>query len=95
MLFRSVPQQEVSINLKDNNKHLSLVIDDLIRGDIELTAVREATTSKDFEALRKFAMILTKDIAEGISTPIREAFSPFLDEYKEYKIREIFKFLKR
>lgn len=27
---------------------------------------------------------------EGISTPIREAFSPFLDEYKEYKIREIF-----
>jgi len=90
LLQNDVPQQEVSINLKDNNKHLSLVIDDLIRGDIELTTVREATTSKDFEALRKFAMILTKDIAEGISTPIREAFSPFLDEYKEYKIREIF-----
>src|SRR5699024_3686948 len=34
LLQNDVPQQEVSINLKDNNKHLSLVIDDLIRGDI-------------------------------------------------------------
>ncbi len=90
LLQNDVPPQEVSINLKENNKHLALVIDDLTRGDIELTTVREATTAKDFEALRKFAMILTKDIAEDISTPIREAFSPFLDERKEYKIREIF-----
>lgn len=90
LLQNDVPPQEVSINLKENNKHLNLVIDDLVRGDIELTTVREAATAKDFEALRKFAMILTKDIAEDISTPIREAFSPFLNEQKEYRIRESF-----
>lgn len=90
LLQNDVPPQEVSINVKENNKYLNLVIDDLVRGDIELTTVREAATAKDFEALRKFAMILTKDIAEGNSTPIYDSFSPFLDEQKEYKIRETF-----
>lgn len=90
LLQNDVPPQEVSINVKENNKYLNLVIDDLVRGDIELTTVREAATAKDFEALRKFALILTKDIAEGNSTPIYDSFFPFLDEQKEYKIREIF-----
>ena len=90
LLQNDVPPQEVSINLKDNNKYLNLVIDDLIRGDIELTTVRETATLKDFEALRKFAMILTKDIAEDVHTPIREAFSPFLDENRESQLRQIF-----
>lgn len=90
LLQNDVPPQEVSINIKDNKKHLDLVIDDLVRGDIELTTVREAATAKDFEALRKFAMILTKDIAEGNHTTIYESFSPFLDEQKEYRIKEIF-----
>ena len=90
LLQNDVPPQEVSINIKDNKKHLDLVIDDLVRGDIELTTVREAATAKDFEALRKFAMILTKDIAEGNHTPIYDSFSPFLDEQKEYRIKEIF-----
>lgn len=90
LLQNDVPPQEVSINIKDNKKHLDLVIDDLVRGDIELTTVREAATAKDFEALRKFAMILTKDIAEDNHTPIYDSFSPFLDEQKEYRIKENF-----
>jgi len=90
LMQNDVPPQEVSINIKDNKKYLNLVVDDLSRGDMELTTCRAATTEKDFEALRKFAMILTRDIAEDASTPVREAFSPLLDKDKEYKIKEHF-----
>ena len=90
LLQNDVPKQEISINLIDNKKYLSLVVDDLARGDMELTKVREAATEKDFDALRKFAMIFTKDIAEDNITPIREAFSSLLDEESEYKIKENF-----
>lgn len=90
LLQNDVPKQEISINLIDNKKYLSLVVDDLARGDMELTKVREAATEKDFDALRKFAMIFTKDIAEDNITPIREAFSSLLNEESEYKIKENF-----
>lgn len=90
LLQNDVPEQEISINIIDNKKYLNLVVDDLARGDMELTKVRESTTEKDFDALRKFAMIFTKDIAEDNITPIREAFSSLLNEKNEYRIKENF-----
>lgn len=78
LLHDDVPPQEVSLNIKENKKCMDLLVKDLAEGDVELSSCHEAATEKDFEALRKFALILSRDLATDTDTPLREAFSPYL-----------------
>ena len=61
--------------LKSNRiKTFEIAISDLIKGDMELTECHEKKSSEqDYEAIRKFSMILTRDIAIGNVSPIVSA----------------------
>jgi hypothetical protein len=55
-----------------------------------MSRTHEVATEEDFEALRKFALILTRDLAIGRSTPVTHAFEPYLDDAKIREIKKNF-----
>ena len=59
---KEIPPQSISLEIPENKKSFANVVADLVAGDISLEKSRAATTDKDYEALRKFALILTRDI---------------------------------
>lgn len=73
-LQNDVPEQRLAPDVKENKKYIDVLIEDLADGDIEMTKCHDAATEKDFEALRKFGLILTRDLATGETTPITEIF---------------------
>lgn len=75
LLERDVPQQKISTEIKQNKELFKLAVKDLASGDIELTRCKEKKASeKDYEAIRKFAMILVRDIAKEYTSPIVQSF---------------------
>lgn len=90
LLENEVPNQKLSIDLIENKTHIPVMIDDLVKGDIELKQCHEQTKEKDFEALRKFALILINDYAKGENTPITQMFEEYVDERKKNGIKTNF-----
>ena len=80
LLKKEVPAQELSIDIKNNTDCMSALVKDLADGDIEMTTCHEKATEKDFEALRKFGLILIRDLANGDSTPVSQKFDEYLTE---------------
>lgn len=90
LMQKEIPPQVVSLGIPENRKLFPSVVTDLVNGDISLTKSHEVATERDYEALRKFALILTRDIALDINTPIREMFKEVMTPEAERKIREKF-----
>lgn len=93
LLEDDVPPQKLSIEVKQNKRLLETAIKDLVKGDMELTECHSKKDSEqDYEAIRKFSMILTRDIAVGNDSPIITAFmkSGALDYNSINLIREKF-----
>jgi len=90
-LEKEIPPQIVALDHPDNIAHYQDIVDDLIEGDVELSKC-QASSGSDYEGLRKFALILTRDIATDRDTPVRRAFieSEVLDSDKERIIKENF-----
>ena len=88
LLKDDVPEQSTALDIKKNHQHFETLVEDLVDGDVQLNKTHDAATEEDFEALRKFALILTRDLATGATTPITQAFDPYLTPSK---IREILK----
>lgn len=94
LMQKEIPPQSISLEIPENKKSFANVVADLVDGDISLEKSRAATTDKDYEALRKFALILTRDIAMDISTPVREMFKEVMTPEAEQKIKENFPIVK-
>lgn len=90
LLKKEVPAQELSIDIKNNTDCMSALVKDLADGDIEMTTCHEKATEKDFEALRKFGLILIRDLANGDSTPVSQKFDEYLTEKQKQRIIENF-----
>ena len=90
LLKKEVPAQELSIDIKNNTDCMSALVKDLADGDIEMTTCHEKATEKDFEALRKFGLILIRDLANGDSTPVSQNFDEYLTEKQKQRIIENF-----
>jgi len=90
LLKRDVPPQELSINLTENTKQIQSVIESLADGDIELTDCLTNATGKEYDAMRKFALIYTRDIALGVDSPVKDIFSKYITQAKENQILQQF-----
>ncbi len=90
LLNKEVPEQELSINIKHNKDHIDTLIRDLANGDIEMSGCRKEATDQDYDALRKFGLILTRDLARGDNTPVLQAVSPHLTAETVEKIKQNF-----
>lgn len=90
LLKNDIPMQETAINIKRNTQHFTQLVEDMVSGDVEMSQTHTVATEEDFEALRKFALIFTRDLATGNNTPITQAFAPYLDEQKISEIKKHF-----
>lgn len=90
LLQKEVPPQELSLDIKHNADCMNALIRDLSDGDIEMTTCHEQATERDFEALRKFGLILIRDLANGDSTPVTQKFDDYLTDRQKKRIVENF-----
>lgn len=90
LLTNDVPLQELSIEIKNNTDCMSALIKDLTDGDIEMSTCHEKATETDFEALRKFGLILIRDLANGDRTPVSQKFEEYLTDKQKRRIIENF-----
>lgn len=59
-------------------QHYPALVRDLVKGDIEMSACHAEAPDKDFDALRKFALIIMNDYASGRATPLTEMFDGYV-----------------
>ena len=90
LLKSDVPPQELSIDIKSNAKYMDALIRDLADGDIEMSSCHAAATETDFEALRKFGLLYTRDLATGDVTPVTETFERYVDDKQKKRILDNF-----
>nr|DAX71918.1 MAG TPA: Chromatin remodeling complex ATPase [Caudoviricetes sp.] len=90
LLTNDVPPQELSIEIKNNTDCMSELIKDLTDGDVEMSTCHEKATETDFEALRKFGLILIRDLANGDRTPVSQKFEEYLTDKQKRRIIENF-----
>ena len=78
LLNSDVPEQKLSFDLEENKEHYPALVRDLVKGDIEMSACHAEASDKDFDAIRKFALIIVNDYAAGRETPLTEMFDGYL-----------------
>ncbi|WP_160643705.1 MULTISPECIES: hypothetical protein [unclassified Neglectibacter] len=69
---------------------MGALVRDLADGDIEMSTCHNAATETDFEALRKFGLILTRDLVSGEVMPMTQKFGNFLSDRQKQRIIENF-----
>lgn len=90
LLKSDVPPQELSIDIKSNAKFMDALVRDLADGDIEMSSCHDAATETDFEALRKFGLIYTRDLATGDVIPVTQTFEKYVDDKQKKRIMDNF-----
>ncbi|WP_302608212.1 DEAD/DEAH box helicase [uncultured Bacteroides sp.] len=90
LLQTDVPPQESALDIKQNTDYMGALVRDLADGDIEMSTCHDAATETDFEALRKFGLILTRDLASGKVMPVTQKFENFLSNRQKQRIIENF-----
>ena len=90
LLKTEVPKQELSLvtELKDAQK--AQIIECLAAGDMELTKLKEKSTQKAYGIMRKFALILLRDIMKNRTSTVKQAFEKHLTAEIEAKIKTTF-----
>ena len=82
--------QKTALDIKQNTEYMGALVRDLADGDIEMSTCHDKAKETDFEALRKFGLILTHDLSLGQSTPVTQKFDEFLTERQKQRIIENF-----
>lgn len=78
LLNSDVPEQKLSFDLDENKSHFPALVSDLVKGDIEMTSCHEEATDRDFDAIRKMALIIMNDYASGVDSPLTEMFEEYV-----------------
>ena len=78
LLNNDVPAQSLSVAGRLTVAQRKAVITHLARGDIQMQECIENETDEDYNAMRKFALIVAHDVVTGQDTPTLEAFSEWL-----------------
>ena len=90
LLNNDVPEQKLSFDLDENRAHYPALVRDLVNGDIEMTTCHAEATDKDFDALRKFALIIMNDYASGVETPLSTMFDGYVTPMQKSAIMKNF-----
>jgi len=90
LLKQEVPKQELSLVSELTDSHKKQIVACLLEGDIGLDNVK--IKSKElYKLIRKFALILLRDITQDNNSIVRREFAPYLQGNTEAKIKEAFR----
>ncbi len=84
-----VPEQKLSIvELTDIQKQI--IIGCLKQGNMEFPKTSDGQTEENYQLMRKFAIILVRDIIKNVNSVVKQEFSDFLKDGAEEQIRIAF-----
>lgn len=93
LLKNDVPNQKLSIDIKENTKLMKIAVKELSNGNLELTeCYKNKKSEKDYNAVRKLSLMLTRDIVTDNDSPIVSAFKEVgaLDDKLMYALKREF-----
>lgn len=90
LIEQKVPDQKLSISTELTKPQKEKIVESLTQGNIELLKYPKSQTNENYSLMRKFALILLKDIIANRNSFVRHEFSAFLSEEKESTIRSAF-----
>ncbi|MDD4531003.1 MAG: helicase-related protein, partial [Candidatus Gracilibacteria bacterium] len=88
LIQEDVPMQKLSIISELNFEDKNIIIENLLNGCIEIQ--KSFFDNGKYGLIRKFTLILLRDIMKNRYSVVREYFSDVLTEKEENKIRDIF-----
>lgn len=91
LLKEDVPEQKLSVVTELSKPQKKLIVDSLLKGNIELLRHPKNQTNDEYALMRKFALILLRDITKGNNSLVHKEFAPFLTDEIEAKIKTAFK----
>lgn len=93
LLKKEVPEQTLSIEAGPKsltNAEKKYIVEALLQGNIELVKRNTGQSEEAYVMMRKFALILLRDIMQDNYSLVRREFSNLLNPKDEAKIREAF-----
>lgn len=90
LLNNEIPKQYLSVEGNLTEKQRRAVVTCLAQGDVEMRTCLESEKADDYSAMRKFALILTRDLVNENTSTVTEAFSSVLDDSSVAAIRHHF-----
>jgi hypothetical protein len=89
LITDDVPEQSLSLVTQLEDSQKKRIIKSLLEGDIEFRK-QKGQTYDQFSLMRKFAIILLRDITKGNNSLVKKEFASLLDEKTEAKIIQVF-----
>lgn len=90
LIEKEIPEQKLSVVSELTKPQKNEIIKCLEKGNIELVKYPAKQTSENYALMRKFALILLKDIISGRDSFVKKEFSGFLSPEVEDTIRSVF-----
>lgn len=90
LITATIPNQEVSLITDLTRAQKEKIVETLLSGDIEFKRYPCDQSEDSYSLMRKFGLILLRDIAKKRNSFVKEAFAEYLTPEKEETIRQIF-----
>lgn len=90
LIDKDVPDQKLSIKDQLTTPQKKIIVECLRRGQIELLRYPNNQSNENYSLMRKFALILLKDILDNNHSLVYKAFSSLLSPEAELEIRKSF-----
>jgi hypothetical protein len=90
LLKQEVPEQKLSLVTELTKPQKQLIVESLLHGNVELPRHPSKQSVDSYALMRKFAIILLRDITKGNISLVWKEFAPLLDEVTVSRIKEVF-----
>lgn len=89
LLTKDIPEQKLSVVSELKPKHKKEIIRSLLEGNVEFEKL-SGQTLESYSLMRKFAIILLRDIVNDRNSLVRKEFEPFFQDDDIDRIKEAF-----
>lgn len=86
LIEKAIPEQKLSLISELSTPQKKVIVDCLAKGNIELLKYPSSQSVENYALMRKFALILLKDIISNRNSLVRKEFSSLLSKEIENKI---------
>lgn len=90
LLKADIPEQKLSLESDLKPKLKKHIVNSLIEGKVDIERYNDNQSEEEYVMMRKFALILLRDIMNNRSSLVRREFMPYMKDGAEAKIRTAF-----
>ena len=90
LLKADIPEQKLSLESDLKPKLKKHIVNSLIEGKVDIERYNDSQSEEEYVMMRKFALILLRDIMKDRNSLVRQEFMPYMQDDAETKIRTAF-----